>query len=125
MSFQSLSSAGGHDTPDKERPLAAGAAGKRGALLLVDANGAYATCGADPAAIAATSRMSTTVRTPAVSTIWVPAGFPPGYMQGAFSVGRTISRSRLSTSELCRLLTVAATAWCWTPMGSGRWTSPR
>jgi hypothetical protein len=66
----------------KERPLAAGAAGKRGALLLVDANGAYATCGADPAAIAAVALSDYGPDTSGFNHLGA-SGFPPGYMQAA------------------------------------------
>lgn len=65
----------------KERPLAAGAAGKRGALLVVDANGAYATCGADPAAIAATAASDYGPDTSGFNHLGA-AGFPPGFLQG-------------------------------------------
>lgn len=81
MSFIASRLRGMGGTPKvKERPLAAGASGLKGALLLVDANGAYATCGADPAAIAAV----------ALSDYGVDSGgfihtgkkeFPPGFMQ--------------------------------------------
>ena len=65
----------------KERPLAAGAAGKRGALLLVDANGAYAVCGVDPAAIAATAASDFGPDTSGFNHLGA-AGFPPGFVQG-------------------------------------------
>lgn len=65
----------------KDRPLAAGAVGKRGALLVVDGNGAYATAGADPAAIAATAASDYGADTSGFNHLGV-AGFPPGYLQG-------------------------------------------
>lgn len=65
----------------KERPLAAGATGKRGALLVVDVNGAYATCGADPASIAAVAASDYGPDTSGFNHLGVK-GFPHGYMQG-------------------------------------------
>lgn len=65
----------------KERPLAAGAVGKRGALLVVDANGAYAVAGADPAAVAATAASDFGPDTSGFNHLGA-AGFPPGFLQG-------------------------------------------
>lgn len=80
MSFIAARLRAGMTPKVKERPLAAGATGKKGALLLVDANGAYATCGADPAAIAAIALSDYGPST----TGFIHTGtneFPPGYMQ--------------------------------------------
>lgn len=83
MSFIAARLRAGHTPKIKERPLAAGAAGKKGALLLVDANGAYATCGADPAAIAAVAQSDYGPN--ATGFGLASHEFPPGYM-GAVSV---------------------------------------
>lgn len=79
MSFIAARLRAGHTPRIKERPLAAGAAGKKGALLLVDANGAYATCGADPAAIAAVAQSDYGPN--ATGFGLASHEFPPGYMQ--------------------------------------------
>lgn len=63
------------------RPLAAGAAFLEGALLLVDANGAFAECGADPAAIAAVALAPCGADTSGFNILGKKE-FPPGYMQG-------------------------------------------
>lgn len=81
MSFIPARLRAGLTPKTKERPLAAGASGKKGALLLVDANGAYATCGADPAAIAAVSASDYGSDTSGFSHLGTKE-FPPGYMQG-------------------------------------------
>jgi hypothetical protein len=65
----------------KERPLAAAAAGRRGDLLVVDANGAYATAGANPAAVAATAASDYGPDTSGFNHLG-QKGFPPGYLQG-------------------------------------------
>lgn len=65
----------------KERPLAAGASGKKGAALLVDANGAYATCGVDPALIAAFAASDYGPDTSGFNHLGA-LGFPPGFLQG-------------------------------------------
>jgi len=64
-----------------EKPVAAGQSWLQGALLIVDANGAYTECGADPAAIAAVALSGYGTDTSG----FVPLGtksFPPGYCQG-------------------------------------------
>jgi hypothetical protein len=66
----------------KERPLAAGAVGRRGDPLVVDSNGAYATAGANPAAVAAVALSDYGPDTSGFNHLGVK-GFPPGYMQGA------------------------------------------
>lgn len=65
----------------REYPLAAGAAGLRGALLVRDANGAWAECGADPASIGgiAESDFGATTGIGTISTGKLE--FPPGRMQ--------------------------------------------
>lgn len=81
MSFIAARLRAGMTPKIKERPLAAGASGKRGALLLVDANGAYATCGADPAAIAAVAESD--YGTNSTGFGLASHEFPPGFMQGS------------------------------------------
>lgn len=80
MSFIPARLRAGMTPKTKERPLAAGASGKKGALLLVDANGAYATCGADPAAIAAVAASDYGAN--ATGFGLGTHEFPPGFMQG-------------------------------------------
>lgn len=63
-----------------QRPLAAAQAFLSGAVLLVDANGAYAECGADPAAVAAIS-LSGCGADASGFNILAKKEFPPGYMQ--------------------------------------------
>jgi hypothetical protein len=63
-----------------EKTVAAGAAFQAGSLLVQDANGRWAECGADPAAIAAVSNSAYGADT----TGFVRTGFkevPPGSMQ--------------------------------------------
>lgn len=65
----------------REKPVAGGAAFEEGALLLMDVNGAWAECGANPAAIGAVSESAYGTDT----TGFVRTGkreFPPGFMQG-------------------------------------------
>lgn len=81
MGFSPSRLRAGMTPPTKERPLAAGASGKRGALLVVDANGAYATAGADPAAIAATAASDYGPDTSGFNHLGVK-NFPPGFLQG-------------------------------------------
>lgn len=63
-----------------QRPLAAAQAFLAGAALLVDANGAYAECGADPAAIAAIA-LAPCGTDASGFNILAKKEFPPGYMQ--------------------------------------------
>lgn len=65
----------------KEKPLAAGSTFNKGALMVVDTNGAYAECGADPAAVAAIA-LSGAGPTTAIGQYTGRIEFPPGYMQG-------------------------------------------
>lgn len=66
--------------PVKELPVASGAAFEAGALLLVDANGAYAECGADPAVIAAVAESGFGVDASGFNRLGRKE-FPPGMMQ--------------------------------------------
>lgn len=72
-----------------EKPVAAGADFSRGALLLVDANGAYAECGADPAAIAAVAESDYGVDASGFNPVGKKE-FPPGYMQGMSVQNETV-----------------------------------
>ena len=79
------------------RPLASGASGKRGALLLMDANGAYATCGADPASIAATAATDYGSDTSGFNHTG-SKNFPPGYLQGhAIEAGQLFKAQYVGT----------------------------
>lgn len=64
-----------------ERPLAAGSLFVQGALLVLDANAAWAECGADPAAIGAIALSGAGVDT-SIGNRLGKTEFPPGYMQG-------------------------------------------
>ena len=79
-----------------ERPQAAGSSYLQGALLLVDANGAYAECGADPVAIAAVSASDAGTDTSGFNTFGVK-GFPPGKMQGYTIKNKTFSALYVGT----------------------------
>lgn len=71
----------------REKPVAAAASFKRGAALVMDANGAWAEAGADPAAIGAFAESAYE----ADATGFVRTGrteFPPGYMQGCLAEGQ-------------------------------------
>lgn len=79
MSFEPTRVAGEKVPEIDERDLAAGAAFNPGALLVVDANGDYAECGADPAAVAAVAANGAGADT----TGFIRTGmkeFPPGRM---------------------------------------------
>jgi hypothetical protein len=65
-----------------ERDIAASQTWNVGALLLVDANGAFAECGADPAAIAAVALAPQGTDTSGFNILGTKA-FPPGKMQAA------------------------------------------
>lgn len=89
MSFQLAHLSGARVPRTVEKSVAAGAAFEKGALLLVDANGAYAECGADPAAIAAVAESDYGTD----DTGFNPTGkkeFPPGYMQGTAVQGEVV-----------------------------------
>jgi hypothetical protein len=81
MSFRAGRLRAGMTPRIREKPLAAGATGLRGSLLLVDANGAYAVCGADPVAIAAVAENDFGPDTGGYGGHGTKE-FPPGYMQG-------------------------------------------
>lgn len=73
------------------RPLAASQAFNAGALLLVDANGAFAECGADPTSIAAVA-LGPCGTDASGFNILGKKEFPPGYMQGeSIRGGKTFS----------------------------------
>lgn len=81
MSFKLARLKAAHTPRVRELAVAAGASFKKGALLLRDANGQWAECGADPAAIAAVALSDYN----ADATGFSHTGrteFPPGYMQG-------------------------------------------
>lgn len=71
-----------------ERPQAAGSVYLQGALLLVDANGAYAECAANPATIAAVAASDAGPDTSGFN-VFSTKGFPPGKMQGYVIKGKT------------------------------------
>ena len=80
MSFI-LDEADGQDIPRiVEKALAAGAAGVRGALMLIDGSGNAAECGADPAAIAAVAEHGFGARATSGLTFHTlnTKEFPPG-----------------------------------------------
>lgn len=80
MSFVTARLRGTMTAPIREKPVAAGQVWSRGALLVMDANGAWAECGADPAAIAAVAETDYGPNT----TGFVHTGrneFPPGFCQ--------------------------------------------
>lgn len=82
MSFSPARLRGGHTPRTKELALAAGAAGLKGALLVQDANGNWATCGANPAAIGGVAYSDYGPDTSGFNPLGVK-GFPPGFMQAA------------------------------------------
>lgn len=81
MSFQLANLRGSMLPRMVEKTVASGQSFNRGALLLMDSNGQYAECGADPAAIAAVANSDYGTDT----TGYIRTGhkeFPPGSMQG-------------------------------------------
>ena len=62
------------------RPIAAGQAWNTGALLILDANGAFVECGADPALVAAVALAPTGADTSGFNILGQKA-FPPGWAQ--------------------------------------------
>lgn len=79
MSFITARLRGAHTAPVRTKPLAASQVFELGALLITDANGAYAECAADPAAIGAVAESAAGADT----TGFVRTGrreFPPGIM---------------------------------------------
>jgi hypothetical protein len=81
MSFFPAKLRAGMTPRTRELPLAAGAVGLRGALLVQDANGAWATCGANPALIGGIAASDYGPDLSGFNHLAVK-GFPPGYMQG-------------------------------------------
>lgn len=79
-----------------ERSQAAGSSYLQGALLLVDGAGAYAECGANPAAIAAVSGSGAGTDTSGFN-IFGTKGFPPGKMQGYTIKNKTFSCQYVGT----------------------------
>lgn len=72
------------------RALAAAQAFNVGALVLVDANGNFAECGADPAAIAAVALAPAGSDSSGFNILGTKS-FPPGYMQGCCIKGKAFS----------------------------------
>jgi hypothetical protein len=93
MSFLLARLKAGHTPRVRERPLAAGAAGFRGALLLRDANGAWAECGADPTVIGAIAEADFGATT-AIGAHFGTKEFPPGYMVGMLVQDEVAFRAR-------------------------------
>lgn len=67
--------------PVKELAVAAGQAFKKGALLLKNASGLYAECGADPTVVSAIAESDFGTST-GIGNHLGADGFPPGMMQG-------------------------------------------
>lgn len=80
MSFTAGRMMAAHTPRVRELPVAAGAGFLRGALLVKDANGAWAECGADPAAVAAVAESDYGADTSGFIHT-AKKEFPPGYMQ--------------------------------------------
>lgn len=89
MSFQLAHPKGVAVPRTVTRPLAASQAFNAGTLLLVDANGAYAECGADPTAIAAVAIAPCGADSSGFNILGKKE-FPPGYMQGIALVDRPV-----------------------------------
>lgn len=84
IGFQLASPAGGSGGKlprTVENALAAGYAEAQGALLLIDANGKFDVCGADPAAVAAVALTPGGTDTSGFNILGKKE-YPPGYMQG-------------------------------------------
>lgn len=79
-----------------ERDLAAAQTFNVGALLLVDGNGAFAECGADPAAIAAVALAPAGADTSGFNILATKA-FPPGKMQAEVIKDRTFTAGYVGT----------------------------
>lgn len=80
MSFFAAKLMAGHTPRTKQLAVAAGAEFEKGALLVRDANGAWAECGADPASVGGVSETAYGTDTSG----FIRTGkkeFPPGYMQ--------------------------------------------
>ena len=76
----------------KEKSLAAAQVFLQGALLLIDANGNWAECGADPAAIGAIALTGAGPDT-SVGSRFGTTEFPPGIMKGMAVQDETIWRA--------------------------------
>lgn len=81
MSFQLAHPDGTHVPRIVTKPLAASQTFLEGALLLEDSNGAYAECGADPAAIAAVAPNGGGADTSGFNILGQKS-FPPGFLDG-------------------------------------------
>ena len=79
-----------------ERDLAASQVFNVGALLLVDSNGAFAECGADPAAIAAVALAPAGPDTSGFNILGVKP-FPPGKMQAETLAGKQFTAKYVGT----------------------------
>jgi hypothetical protein len=77
----------------RELALASGAAGLRGALMVRDANGAWAECGADPAAIGGIAESDFGAAT-GVGAGTGKLEFPPGRMQCTLVQDEVVFRAR-------------------------------
>jgi hypothetical protein len=89
MSFIQAHLEAGHTPLVRELPVAVGEAFVKGALLIRDGAGAWAECGADPAAIGAVALSNYQVDNSGFS----PLGrteFPPGFMQGMAVQGEQV-----------------------------------
>lgn len=97
MSFKLARSKAGHITRTIERPLAGGSLFVQGALLVLDANAAWAECGADPAAIGAVAQSGAGVDV-TIGNRLGKTEFPPGYMQGIAVQDEVIFRAKYTGS---------------------------
>lgn len=81
MSFRAARLKSGMTPVHREKPVASGQAWEEGALLVMDANGAWTECGADPASIGAVAESAYGSDTTGFNHFGSKE-FPPGYMQG-------------------------------------------
>ena len=81
MSFILARLVSGHVAPVAQKPVAAEAEFNRGALLVMDEDGAWAECEEDPEAIGAIAESSYGPDTSGFNKL-AKKEFPPGYMQG-------------------------------------------
>lgn len=77
----------------KELPLASGASFPLGSLMLVNASGEFAECGADPAAIAAVSESAAGTSTD-IGNHLGKHEFPPGRIQGTAVQDEVVFRAK-------------------------------
>ena len=87
MSFIAARLRGAMTPRIREKPLAAASSFKRGAALVMDANGAWAEAGADPAAIAAFAESDCGTDTLGYGGHGTKE-FPPGFMQASLADGQ-------------------------------------